>query len=225
MISIITPVWNLATLTAQYLYDHSIHYHPSPVDIEWIVVNNGSTDGTGGLLEYWKDTYQLPLRIIKNTENLGFSKANNQGAKEAKGNILVFLNNDISVKGDYIFAIEKAIANNPRSLVGPQLLDFDTGWNVFDGRPISYLVGWCLAMTKEVFDDLGGFDERYTPAYYEDIDLCYNAYKAGYALQVIRLPLRHIGGQTGHQLKGRRQITEANREKFAQKWGLSYETE
>jgi len=222
MISVITPVWNRADLTAQYLYGNDIHY-PKDTTIEWIIIDNGSTDGTGGILRYWSNIICDRLIVLRNEENLGFSKAGNQGAKQAMGNILVFLNNDIIIKGDFITAIEKAISANPKSLIGAQLITTDTGWNVFDGQPIPYLAGWCLAMTREIYDDLGGFDERFTPAYYEDIDLCYSAAQKGYGLQQISLPLQHLGEQSGKRLPGRQKITETNREKFAKKWGLTYE--
>ena len=211
VISIITPVWNYANLTAQYLFGNNIHYPDDP-GVQWIIIDNGSTDGTGGLLQYWKDIIGDPLVILKNATNLGFSVACNQGVARADGDTLLFLNNDILIKGDYISPLEKA---------GPQLANFDTGWNVFGGKIISYLVGWCLAMRKEIFNDLGGFDEQFSPAYYEDVDLCYNASQKGYKLQSVWVPLDHLPeGQSGNQLDDKRGITEANRVKFAEKWGL-----
>lgn len=219
MISVITPVWNLSSLTAQYLYGNNIHY-PHDINAQWIIIDNGSTDGTGGILQYWKDIIGDRLIILKNETNLGFSVACNQGAARAGGDVVLFLNNDILIKGDYITPIEKALADNPHSLAGPQLANFDTGWNVFGGKTITYLVGWCLAMPKIIFDDLGGFDQQFSPAYYEDLDLCYNALQNGYELQQIWVPLQHLGEQSGSQLKDKRGITEANRVKFAKKWGL-----
>lgn len=219
MISIITPVWNYAALTAQYLFSNSIHYPNDPV-VQWVIVDNGSTDGTGGILQYWKDIIGERLVILKNRTNLGFSVACNQGAARADGDTLLFLNNDIRIKGDYITPLEKALADNPYSLAGPQLANFDTGWNVFGDQLISYLIGWCLSMTKEVFNDLGGFDEQFSPAYYEDIDLCYNALQKGYELQRVWVPLDHIGEQSGGQLDDKQKITLENRVKFAEKWGL-----
>lgn len=220
MISVITPVWNRSDLTAQYLFSSNIHY-PSDTGVQWIIVNNGSTDGTGGILQYWKDIIGDRLVILKNETNQGFSVACNQGAARADGDMLLFLNNDVSINGDYISPLEKALAHDPNSLAGPYLADFDTGWNVFGDKLISYLAGWCLAMSKTAFDDLGGFDERFSPAYYEDVDLCYNALQKGYKLQSVRVPLRHDPGeQSGGQLDDKRGITEANRVKFAEKWGL-----
>jgi hypothetical protein len=220
VISIITPVWNRADLTAQYCLGNSIHYSDDP-GVQWIIIDNGSTDGTGGILEYWKDITGDRLVVIKNETNLGFSVACNQGAARADGDTLLFLNNDVVIKGDYLTPMEKALDHNPNSLVGPQLLNSDTGWNVFGDTLISYLAGWCLAMTKKTFDDLGGFDERFSPAYYEDMDICYNAMQSGYELQKVWVPLEHYPGeQSGKQFKDKQQITELNRAKFAKKWGL-----
>jgi GT2 family glycosyltransferase len=219
MISVITPVWNRSALTARYLLGNDIHYPDDP-GVQWIIINNGSSDETEGILQYRKDILGDRLIVLKNETNLGFPAACNQGAARAEGDTLLFLNNDILVKGDYLTPLEKGLADNPRSLAGPQRVNFDTGWNVFGGKIITYLIGWCLAMPKIVFDDLGGFDERFTPAYYEDLDLCYNALQKGYDLQQVWVPLQHIGEQSGGQLDDKQGITEANRVKFAKKWGL-----
>lgn len=221
--SIITPVWNRNDLTAQYFYGHDIHYKYDST-LEWVIIDNGSIAETNQVLNYWAVFFGEKLVVIRNETNLGYAIACNQGARQARGSNLIFLNNDIIVKGDYITAIDRALKKEPRSLVRAQLIDGDTGWNVFNGHPLHYLVGWCLAMTRETYNDLGGFDERYSPAYYEDIDLCYHAQKEHYELKEVFLPLQHLGEQTGPQLEGRREITERNKAKFAQKWGLQYET-
>ena len=220
MISIITPVWNRSDLTAQYLLGNHMHY-ADDTRVQWIIIDNGSTDGTDNILDHWQGNIGLRLIVLKNETNLGFSVACNQGAARAEGDILLFLNNDIIIKGDYLTPLEKALAHNPNSLVGPQKINSDTGWNVFGDKLISYLVGWCLAIPTPIFNGLGGFDERFSPAYYEDVDLCYNAIQKGYELQPeVWLPLDHIGEQSGGQLENKQQITEANRVKFAEKWGL-----
>jgi GT2 family glycosyltransferase len=219
MISIITPVWNYNHLTSQYLLSNNIHY-PDDNDIQWIIINNGSTDGTGGILEFWKDIIGDRLIILRNETNRGFSVACNQGAARADGDTLLFLNNDIIIHGDYITPLEKALNDNPNSLAGPQLANFDTGWNVFGDKLITYLIGWCLAVPKEIFEILGGFDERFSPAYYEDVDLCHSALQSGFELQQVWVSLEHIGEQSGSQFEDKKQITETNRIKFAEKWGL-----
>lgn len=220
MISIITPVWNRSDLTAQYLFSNHIHY-PTDPGIQWIIIDNGSTDGTQGILQYWGDIIGSRLVILGNDKNEGFSAACNQGAKRAEGDTLLFLNNDVLVKGDYISPLEKIIRIYPNALAGPQILNFDTGWNKFGDKLISYIAGWCLAMRKVVFQELGGFDEQFSPAYYEDIDLCYNALQKGFEFHQTWLPIQHLGEETGKQLgDDKLKITLANKKKFAKKWRL-----
>lgn len=217
--SIITPVWNRADLTSQYLYDHFGRY-ANRKNTEWIIVDNGSTDETPASLDYWQRMVGGRLVVIHNEKNLGYSKANNQGVAVARGDIFVFLNNDIIIQGDYLTPLEEAVTANPRALVGAQLVSTNTGWNQFGDEIIPYLVGWCFAMSRIVFTDIGGFDERYTFDY-EDSDLCKAAVQKGYDLKEVPLPIQHLGNQSGKLLEDRRKITEENRVRFAEKWGLT----
>ena len=221
-ISVITPVWNRSDLTSNFIAQNWINYSYNS-EIEWIFIDNGSTDRTNSLLkiECQSDTMKGRLRMIANQENLGFSKANNQAAEIANGEILVFINNDVIIKGEYLEPIRIALTDHPKALTGAHMLDFNTGWNVFGSQLIPYLAGWCLAMRAETFQALGGFDERYTPADYEDMDLCYTAANDGRLLIPLDLPLHHLEAQTANlYLRGRRAVTEANKIKFMEKWGL-----
>lgn len=209
-VSIITPVWNQIEHTIRYLYQNR------NAEAEFIIIDNGSQDGTPQLLNDWQKSFNL--QVITNLDNFGFSVACNQGAKVASGEILLFLNNDVFFFGDYLTPIKEAVTDDV--LAGPELHTRDTGWNTFGQVLVPYIAGWCLGVTRKTFNDLGGFDERYSPADYEDMDLCYNAVKQGKKLQWLNLPIRHISGQTGTQLKDRRALTETNRLKFAEKWGL-----
>lgn len=219
MISVITPVWNRSDLTAQFLYSNWLRYQKK--DVEFIIVNNGSNDATGKLLDYWAEVGNGQIVTIRNSKNLGFGPANNQGAKTAMYDKLLFINNDVEIHGDYIAPIVAALDERPGTLVGAQFLNFDTGWNKFNDRIIPYLAGWCVGMTKTIFEELDGFDERYIPGDYEDVDLSYTAFKKGYALMSLDLPLHHKFNQTAQQLPDRRAITERHRLAFAEKWGLT----
>lgn len=204
--------------TNTYLYQH-LHQYGAEPGVEWIIVDNGSGDGTPGLLGRYQEQFgSSRLTVIHNERNLGFPIACNQGARAAKGEVLLFLNNDVIIYGDYLKPIAGLIGDN--TLIGAQLLSYDTGWNRFGDELVPYIPGWCLAITRAAFDELGGFDERYSPCDYEDIDLCYAASRAGKTLGELILPLRHISGATGQQMSNRRAITERNRTMFAEKWGL-----
>src|SRR5258706_14571860 len=93
--SIIIPVYGKLNYTFQCLRSLIQELKPGH---EIIVVNNGSSDGTERLLFYLQDL----IRVINNSENLGFIKACNQGAAVARGNYLVFLNNDTVIQPDWL---------------------------------------------------------------------------------------------------------------------------
>jgi O-antigen biosynthesis protein len=210
-VSVITPVWNSWPHTARHL----LQAYQARLEVEFIIIDNGSTDHTPKLLSNYLEKMNN-LRVITNRENRGFPIACNQGARKAGGEVLLFLNNDTIVFGDYYTPLLETVTDG--ILAGPELNSHNTGWNVFDSVTVPYIAGWCLALTKATYEELGGFDERYTPCDYEDMDLCYTAVKAGKELVQLDLPIRHISG--GSAMADRVAITEANRAKFAEKWGL-----
>ena len=229
MITAITPVCNRADLTNQFLMQNWQRYGSIEMPtIRWAVVDNGSTDETPGVLKHWQSEMRGALLTIRNKRNQGFGRANNQAFARYRKfmmptDVLIFINNDVLICGDYLSMINVALADK-EALVGAQLLDYPTGWNTFGGQTITYLAGWCLAMRVETFKALGGFDERYTPADYEDADLCYSAQQADIPLVGLELPLFHISEQTAIKvLPDREAITIRNRAKFAEKWGLRNE--
>lgn len=219
-VSVITPVWNRADLTFNFL-NQNLHYLGDMPGVEWIIVDNGSHDGTPGVLKAFEN--KVNVKLIRNDTNIGFGAANNQAAEVAKGDVFIFINNDVLISGDYITPISDALDRIPGAVVGAELLNYDTGWNVFDGKVIEYIHGWCVAMTSKTFEELGGFDERYTPGDYEDIDLSYMATQQDRLLMAVNLPLKHLSGQTGRQLPNRREMTEKHRGLFAEKWRLQNE--
>jgi GT2 family glycosyltransferase/glycosyltransferase involved in cell wall biosynthesis len=97
-VSIIIPVFNKLPLTRLCL--ESIRANTAGVAYEIIVVDNGSTDGTVDFLRQEEEAGRL--KVIPNSENLGFAKACNQGAREASGRYLLFLNNDTQVKSEWV---------------------------------------------------------------------------------------------------------------------------
>ena len=174
------------------------------------------------VLRRWKEKFGDRLKILTNSENLGFGPAHNQGTQVSDGNIVVEISNDMIFQGDYISPIEEAIKNDPNAFYGPQLVDFDTGWNTFDGETIIYLYGWCLFCTRQVWDDIGGFDERFVPCDYEDIDICMRAVENGHPLKQVKLPIIHMSGQSALNLEGGRgKYTVINQQRFKEKWGLT----
>jgi GT2 family glycosyltransferase len=218
MISIIIPFFNNWQLTHQRLMDcHKF----LPDDAEIILVNDASTetDCDGGVAFWQKAENRQKIRYVKNKKNLGFGGSMNRGAKFAKGEILVFLSNDVIITGNFVEQIKNEIDADEDILIGGRIIYFDSGWNVVSNVIFPYCEGWLLACTQKVWDNLGGFDPRYAPFDYEDVDLSATAIEQGYRLVGLNSPyLKHLGGQTANYNEKRLAITYRNRELFHEKW-------
>jgi GT2 family glycosyltransferase len=228
MLSVITPVWNRSDLTARWLSQNWHQYAASILggneDAEWIIIDNGSTDGTKEILAHWKTSFRGRLKIVSLEENTGFGPANNRGAEIAKGDILAFISNDVQVIGDYITPIEVAYRyDQGKVLFGPEIWPNDTGWNTFDLGTIPYVAGWCVIVEAALWGPLCRWDERFIPCDYEDIDLSYQVVRDGGHLTKLSLPLKHDSGKSAEALPGGRlAVTLANQKRFMQKWGLNF---
>jgi GT2 family glycosyltransferase len=220
-ISIITPVWNQSHLTNRFLLQHWAIFAGCP-DIEWVIINNGSTDKTWAVLSEWGYTMGDQLVHLHLNKNTGFAPGNNRGVEVAKGDIFVFLSNDVQIGGDYITPIRKAVESNKSALYGPEIFTHNTGWNTFNATgPIAYIAGWCVAAEREFWGKVGPWDERFIPCDYEDMDLSYMATLSGFPLVKIDLPLKHDSGKSAEAIEGGRlAVTIANQKRFREKWGL-----
>ena len=218
VISVIVPVWNQHTLTESFLMQHAALY-AGRTDLEFVIVDNGSTDNTPAVIEKWGGYFKR-LKVVRLHENKGFGGGNNIGAEHASGGIFVFTQNDVMATGDYITKLSHIMhARNIGNLYGAQLVSCGDGWNTFGDVTVRYLQGWLLAVWREDWKKLGGFDERYYPCDFEDVDLSYTAEQIGFGLVPVRLPIKHKFGGTTSTLD-RLKITRKHKEMFAEKWGL-----
>nr|WP_240956429.1 glycosyltransferase [Wenzhouxiangella sp. XN79A] len=202
-ISVIIPVYNQLHFTAACL--HSVVHARNEVPFEVIVIDDASSDGTARWLKRCTG-----IRWMSNPENLGFIGTCNRGAAEAKGEFLVFLNNDTEVRDGWLDALLSVFETHPDAgIVGGRLVfadgtlqeagglvfDDGSGWNYGrgddPGRPqygfvaeCDYVSGACLAIERARFQALGGFDTHYAPAYYEDTDLCFKVRAQGLKVYV-----------------------------------------
>ena len=152
------------------------------------------------------------IRLLRNSVNLGFIGACNAASRAARGQYLLFLNNDTQVLPDWLDTMLQPFeARADVGAVGAMLLYPDgrlqeagaivwadgSGWNVgrlenqgdptyHYQREVDYCSGACLLVARSVFMGLGGFDPIYTPAYYEDTDLCFRL--RGQGLKTIYQP-------------------------------------
>ncbi len=239
--SIVIPAFNHAEFTFQCL--RSLLREANLRTTEIIVVNDASTDETSELLVVFGNH----IRVVNNQENIGFGETCNRGAAVARGRYLVFLNNDTWVLPGWLDELEKTVEDNPAiGAVGSMFLypdgriqeagaivwrsgsAFHYGWGKsaddrrFNfAREVDYCSAASLLVRKEIFDRLGGFDRRYSPAYYEDTDLCMGVRSLGY--KVVYQPasrLIHYEGVTaGRDVRsGLKKFQVINRSKFEEKW-------
>lgn len=83
-------------------------------DIEVVLVDNASTDGSADAIENIKSTLSIPLRIMRNTENIGFGKGHNKAATESAGEYLLLLNTDTILLADALAKfMESFLSANP----------------------------------------------------------------------------------------------------------------
>lgn len=171
--------------------------------IEIILVDNHSTDDSLRLV-----TKKYPaVRIIRNQKNIGFGRANNLGSSYAKGDLLLFLNQDTKLFPGCLKEIINQMNHHQVDLLGPKILDFnnldyyhgrhltlDLVGSLSWGKKTTIIEGCCLAIKKSVFDALGQFDQEFF-MYSEDLDLCWRAWLRGYKIKIAsRAIINHFGG-------------------------------
>jgi len=224
LVSIIIPFFNKWHLTHKSLMQL---YTFAPENCEIILVNDASTetDCEGGIAWWQKQAAKHKIRYRKNEKNLGFGGSMNVGAKTARGDIFIFLSNDVAIYGDFVSQIEDRLMENPNSLLGGQVINFPGGWNEveIDGKKsfVPYANGWLIACTREVWESLDGFDPLYGKFDYEDIDLSTQAIAKGYDIISLGSKLvehNHQGATIETLGVDRMAHTKENREKYINKW-------
>jgi hypothetical protein len=164
------------------------------------------------------------LKLERSEENLGFGPAFNRAASRSRGKILVLLSNDVKILGNFIRPLPDLVGRVglKYTVICHQQIDYGAGWNVFGAEKITYPAGYFLAMEREAWKRLGGFDERFVPHDYEDVDLGMKIMKdANIDLKAASfLPLQHMVAQTIGFNSERYENTVKMRALFAEKWGL-----
>lgn len=175
--------------------------------MEVIIVDNDSQDDSvEAMRKEVKEKKFENIQVIANTSNAGFGAGCNLGAANAKGEFILFLNNDTLVKDKGIMKMAAYCQSHPHvAILGGQLRNFDgslqpsvgkfyTMWyalllliggqrfGLLDRSPktirkVDWVKGGLMMMRRDVFEQLGGFDERIF-MYTEDMELCYRAHLA-----------------------------------------------
>lgn len=199
LVSILIPVYNEYKYTKTCLY--SILQNTKNIDYEVIVADDNSYDETENILNDVEN-----IQLSKNSINVGFLKNVNVSSQMAKGKYLCLLNNDtIPLEGWLDNLVQTLETQSDVGVVGAKYLypngliqEAGSGMNC-EGKPnwygsnckrddekfniereVDYCSGCGILIRKDAWDKVGGFDEKYAPAYYEDPDLSFTfKYKLG----------------------------------------------
>jgi GT2 family glycosyltransferase len=214
-LSVIIVNWNGRDLLQQCL--DSLVLTAGALTHEVIVVDNASTDGSPELV---RQSYPQ-VRLVENRDNVGFSRANNQGIRLATGRYMLLLNSDTIVKPGALEAMVALGDRHPRiGVVGAELRNLDgslqPSWAAFPTwlsetlgrnfrvrRPMvseaqAYQVDWvggaCLLARREAIAQVGPLDEAIF-MYTEETDWCYRFARAGWGIVYLDgAQVIHLGG-------------------------------
>ncbi len=244
-VSIIIPAYNGWSMNYSCL--HSIFNHTMGVSYEIIFADDNSTDESANIKDYIKN-----IIVVRNKENLGFLKNCNHAVSFAQGEYIHFLNNDTRVTDGWLTSLVDLMDKDPNiglagsKLVYPNGLLQEAGgiiWNDASGwnfghkqnpespeynyvKEVDYISGASILVRKSCWEKLGGFDERYVPAYYEDTDLAFAIRNLN--MKVVYQPLSVVVHYEGFShgsdhnentgLTNIKSYQQLNKSKFYEKW-------
>lgn len=247
-VSVIVPVFNNFDITMSCLA--ALQENSHNVGYEVILADDASTDDRIARI----DTYCENIKVVRAETNRGFVENCNAAVGQAKGRYVLLLNNDAFVeKGCLRALLDTAEADDSVGIVGPKIVYPDdrlqeaggiiwrdgSAWNYGRGddparseynyvREVDYISGAALLVRRDFWDQVGGFDTRFAPAYYEDADLAFQARQEG--CKVVYQPkavvvhaegMSHGTDETG-DVKAHQ---STNRHKFAEKWNSKLQNE
>lgn len=239
-VSIVIPVYGQHQTTYQCL--KSIAENPPTQAYEVILADDCSPEPAAEALAVVDG-----VRIVRAEQNQGFVGNSNMGAEAARGEYLVLLNNDTLLTSGALDALVNTFDQHTNvGMVGAKLLNADgslqeaggiiwrdgSGWNWGRNqraddprfnyvRDVDYCSGAVLALKRDLFTQLGGFDEYYKPAYYEDTDLAFKIRQQG--LRVLYQPAAEVFHLEGishgtDESSGVKAYQVSNGKKFYERW-------
>ena len=210
---------------------------------EIIAVDNSSQDSTPEMLKKYSSE-RANIRLILNKKNRGFPGGNNDGVKEAKGDIVILLNSDTVVPRGVIKKLGLHMENNPDwGMLGPitnaagneqkiYISEENVEKAIVEGEKFcaharndcfqsERLDFFCVAIRRDIYNDLGGLDEHFGLGYYEDLDFSHRARQAGIKMMVAEdCFIFHSAGNTFSDIgrKNVKKLMHENKKKLKKKY-------
>ena len=240
MISVILPIYNKHEMSRDCIQT----IMETTTDYEIIVIDNGS-----------EPPFKPPFSgfnsviVIRNEKNEGFPVAINQGIRAATGDIIVLLNDDVVCAPGWAQNLSKWLEDF--DIVGPttnycaglQMVTLPLYENIDEfnkeagyiaeknmgvAMEVKFLIGFCMMFKRELYDEIGPFDESLWPCSGEEIDFCYQARGAGYKIGIaLDVYVHHYGSQTFEMMQDAGQlnygeICARNDAVLAERWGANF---
>ena len=245
-VSIIIVTYNNLALTRLCL--ESVLRNTEHPNFEIIIVDNLSKDGTPDYLRQLAEL-EPSVKVILNDQNFGFAKANNQGIELATGETIVLLNNDTVVPPGWLSRLLRHLNDPQVGMVGPVTnfvgnearieVPYST-WQEMENfahehtwandllvSDIHMLAMFCVAMRREVFNQVGTLDERFGVGMFEDDDYSVRVKQAGFRLICAADVFVHHFGQAafGKLIKSGDydRIFEENQRQYEAKWQTAWQ--
>lgn len=239
-VSVIIPVYGQLPYTLNCL--HALLGHASKYRMEILVGDDASPDQTSEWLSRLEN-----IRYVHHAQNSGFIRNCNSTAAQARGKFLVFLNNDTRVVDGWLDALVDSFTIFPDAgLVGSKLFYPDgtlqeaggivwqdgSAWNYgrnddpnrsrySHARKVDYVSGCSIALRRETWEVLNGFDTHFIPAYYEDTDLAFRVREHGQSvyMQPLSRVIHYEGKTSGTDVnEGIKSYQVENHRKFYERW-------
>ena len=233
MTSIVIPHYELHDMLKNFCLPNLYLYADN---VEILIVDNGSKKPL---------KVDEPFKTIRSKVRVSFARACNLGAEQAKGDVLLFLNNDVQVLPFFLEPMLEALRDEKSVICGSKILSADGKIQhigiVFGKKRLPYhdhmgeedsskfkgtketiaVTGACMAVKSNWFKTTNGFDESFPDGNYEDVSLCLTAKKQGLKVKVaLDSKVIHLGGATYglHPEEHTELLVRRNWEILSEKW-------
>ncbi len=230
---IVIPVWNNLRLTADCV--DSIAKNTS-CPYRLIIIDNASDKETAEYLEGLKAEAPARIMVVRNSSNLGFVKAVNQGIKASSAPYICIMNNDTLATKGWLEEMMAVMQSNQKiGILNPSsntfgdippsnvsIEDYALGLDLLKGRVQELYAcrGFCMLMRREAVERIGLFDEIYDLGYFEETDFSKRAERLGFGIaRAMGAYVYHKEHATFDKLEDTRRLFKRNEEIFFKKWG------